>query len=377
MSVTITQHPSAISFAGNPVLLKAYSNLSGKTFLKVCAEVSVGIYQREAVVRDGIVYHLSIPSEGGSGKPVTFDFSDVLQSALSQMAVERNAVLSGNDPSFTGGYVQYSVKVWDEFLNEYSEVTSTKDSGYVTSGRKVAIPGAYTDKQRLLLTEDTAAYLGSAHILSNKPDGEAVPLGGKVTVPVFSSSSRSVSVYANAVGSGNLLGTHPVYASEVSWRSFTPKAVGFQSLLWEGLELPPFFIHVVPEQPFSRYFEFVNRLGAVESIYTFGRAQRKNQLQQERQVKRHNVSFRPAARFIKRTLQEESLLELTTGPLSREWAKWFAEEFFTAEQVWMYSKEADDMVPVLIEADEAISVFNESEAEVPDLPFKVTFCINV
>lgn len=375
MSAVITQHPSAISFAGNPVLLKAYSTLSGKTFLKVCAEVSVSVFQRGSVVLDGLVYSRSIPTGGGSGKPVTFNLSDILQSALSQVVIERNAVLSDGVPSFTGGYVRYSVKVWDEFLNEYSEVSSTKDSGYVTSGARAAVPGAYTGRQRLSLPEDTAAYLGEARILSNKPDAGVVPLGGKVTVPVFSASSRSVGVYADAVSSGRLLDTHPMYASEVSWHSFVPKSVGLQSLLWEGLGLPPFFVHVVPVQPFARYFEFVNRLGAVEGVYTFGRVQHKSRLQQERQVKRHDVTFRPSARYIKRTLQEEPYLEMSTGPLSREWAKWFAEEFFTAEQVWMYSSDADDMVPVIIEVDEAVSVFNESEAQVLDLPFNVTCCI--
>ncbi len=374
MSVTIQQHPSAISFAGNPVLLKATSNLKDKTFLKVCAEVSVSIYQRSEHKGD-VIQTLSVPTEGGD-KEVVFNFSDILQSALSQISIERNSVLSGGIPSFTGGYVQYSVKVWDEYLDEYSEIISTNDKAYASSGQKIAIPGMYTDMQRLLLPEDTADYLGAAYILSNKPDGEVIPLGGSVTVPVFSAVYQSVGVYVNSVSTGNRIGTHTAYASEASWSSFAPSSLGYQSLVWDGLNLPPFFLCVIPAHPFARRFEFVNRLGAVESVYTFGRAQKKVSLSQERQVRRHDMSFRPAARYVKRTLQEEETWELSTGPASREWAEWFVKEFMVSESVWMYSEKAADMVPVIIECDEAVALFNESEAEVLDLPFKVVASIN-
>lgn len=374
MSVTITQHPSAVSFAGNPVLLKASSDLSEKTFLKICARVEAKLFLRS--VQEGESVHLlSIPTEGGS-PGVTFDLSDILSSGLSQNPMERNAVLAGGTATYTSGYVEYSVKVWDEYLDEHSEIVSTEITASVSSSSKIAIPGKYTDMQRLTLPEDTASWLGSARILSNKPDFEAVPVGGKVTVPVFSLSDDIVS---NTLDGLTNLGRHSFYGNSVSWKTFVlPSTVGegTHSIEWQELSVPPFFIYVVSQPPFARYFEFVNRFGAVESIYTYGRTKRKTSLSQERQVKRHNVSFKPATRYIKVTLQEEQTLELSTGPVSREWAEWFSKEFFTAEQAWMYSEAAGDMVPVIIESDEDISVYDESAAEVLDLPFKVTMCIN-
>ena len=377
--VTITQHPSETSFAGNPIILKANSNLSEKTFLKICAEVTINVYQR-AKMLSTFTRLLSIPTNGGGAEKetVVFDLSDLMQSALSQISMERCDILSGGTPSFTGGYVRYTVKLWDEYLDSYSEVVSTESNGYQSTGVRNAIPGAYTDIQRLKNPEDTDSYLGSAKILSNKPEHEAVPAGGKVVVPVYSNSYKSAGVYLNSVQSSNRLTTHSLYTSEVSWADITiPESIrGLSALIWDGMNVPPFFVYAVPKQPFATYFEFVNRLGAVESIYTYGRRQHKHNVKQERQIKKYNTSFRPTARYVKRTLQEEEGIVMSTGPVTREWAQWFAREFFTAEKAWMYSEDAADMIPVIIECEEDISTINESEAEVLDLQFTVVKCIN-
>ena len=113
--VTITQHPSETSFAGNPIILKARSGLSEKTFLKICAEVKISIYQRASLL-SSFARTLSIPTNGG-GETVVFDLSDLMQSALSQISMERNSTLSEGTPSFTSGYVRYTVEVWDEYLD--------------------------------------------------------------------------------------------------------------------------------------------------------------------------------------------------------------------------------------------------------------------
>lgn len=374
--ITIKQKPSVISFAGNPVLVKVSSGLSGKTFLKICAKVNIKIYQRGTLLSN-YDRSLSIPTNG-DGEEVVFDVSDMLLSALSRINTERNGILSGNSPSYTSGYANYTVKLWDEYLNEYSEITSTESTASESTGVCKAIPGAYTDMQRLTRTEDTESFLGKQGRLSNKPDFEVVPIGGKVVIPVFSTQGVSPDVYLDAESKDNLLGAQTLYANEVSWKAFGLNAsVGVHSLIWgDGASVAPYFFYAVSQKPFTHYFEFVNRLGAVESVYTFGRATHKRKLTQERQVKKHGISFRPTARYVKRTLQEEETLSLTTGPVSREWAKWFVSEFFTAEKVWMYSEEANDVIPVIIECDEDLDVFNESEAEVLDLPFTVVKCIN-
>lgn len=374
--ITIKQKPSAISFAGNPVLVKVSSGLSGKTFLKICAKVNIKVYQRGTLLSQ-YDRNLSIPTNGG-GEVMVFDLSDLLLAALSQIGMERNKTLSGGTPSYTSGYVSYSVKLWDEYLDEYSEVTSTENTASDSTGVRKAIPGAYTDMQRLTRKEDTEDYLGNQERLSNKPDFEVIPIGGKVVIPVFSTEEVSPDVYLDAEVDDNLLDAQTLYANEVSWKTFEPAAsVGVHSLIWgDGASVAPYFFYAVKPQPFTHYFEFVNRLGAVESIYTFGRAAHKRKVKQERQVMKHGTSFRPTARYVKRTLQEEETMALTTGPLSREWAKWFLSEFFIAEKAWMYSEEAGGMVPVIIECEEDMDVFNESEAEILDLPFTVVKCIN-
>ena len=374
--VQITQHPSSVSFAGNPVSLMAKSLLSSKTFLKVCAEVTIEVLQKHSTISKH-TRQLSVPTNGG-GQTVVFNLSDMLRSALSRVSVERNPTLAGGVAVSTGGYVKYSVKLWDEYLDDYSEIISSKNEA-VTSGERVAIPGSFTELLRLSAPEDTATYLGDVCKLSSKPDFEIVPLGGKITVPIYSSANRSLGSFLDSTSAGSPFDTHSLYANETSWHTYTipdKAGEGVHSLVWDRSDVPPVFFYAVPQHPFVSYFEFVNRFGAVESIYTYGRRSLKSTVKQERQAVRRDMSFRPTSGYIKRTLQEEQTLTLSTGPVSREWAKWFTSEFFCADKAWMYSQEAGTMVPVIIEGVDETVVYNESEAQVLDLPFSVTLCIN-
>lgn len=376
--ITITQKPSETSFAGNPVLLKVSSGLKDKTFLKACAKVVLNIYQRGELLSSN-VRTLSIPTNGGR-EEVTFDLSDLLLSALSQVSVERTKALSvGNSPSISSGYVRYTVQMWDEYLDEYSEVVSTEDTASQSTGVCFAIPGAYTDMQRLLRPEDTESYLGTLKLLSSKPDFEVIPLGGGIVQSFYSKSDAKLDFYLDRTSGTSPVTSASLYENEVAWHKVdVPESVvqGLHSLTVAPQGVAPTFFYVMNPIPFTHYFEFVNRLGAVESIYTFGRATRKRKLTQERQVVKYRTSFRPTSRYVKRTLQEEEAIALSTGPVSREWAQWFISEFFTAEKVWMYSEEANDMIPVVVECEEDMDVFSESAAEVLDLPFTVVKCIN-
>lgn len=377
MAVTIIQHPSAISFAGNPVIILASSNLQGKTFLKIQAEITIGLY-RQSVNLYNKTTKVSVPTTG-NGQVCTFDLSDALQAALAMVRVERNKVMSDGTADSSGGYVSYSVKLWDEYLDEYSEVVSTELNGAVLSSEKVAIDGKYSEVQRLTMVEDIEVFLISERILSNKPDYEVVPKGGKVIVPAFSLNGAEMVVFLDNENSSSILTETALHASETSWMEMSiPSATdtGTHSLIWNGAELPTFWMYVVEDKGTATYFEFVNRLGAVESIHTFGRKQGKTLSSVERQHRNVDRSFRPSAKLVKRVLKEEESFAMSTGPITRDWAKWFVSEFFMAEKVWMYSAEVNDVIPVIIECDEDITMFDESNAEVIDLQFTVTKCIN-
>lgn len=376
--ITIIQKPSETSFAGNPVLLKVSSGLKDKTFLKACAKVTLNVYQRGELLSSS-VRPLSIPTKGDR-EEVTFNLSDLLLPVLSQVVVERSKILSvGNSPEISSGYVRYSVQIWDEYLDEYSEVVSTENTASQSTGVCFAIPGAYTDMQRLLRPEDTESYLGALKLLSSKPDFEVVPVGGSIVLSFYSKSDTKLDFYLDRTSGTSPFKSANLYENEVAWHKMdVPESVaqGIHSLTVVPQGVAPKLFYAINPTPFTHYFEFVNRLGVVESIYTFGRATHKRKLVQERQVVKHRTSFRPTARYVKRTLQEEETIALTTGSVTREWARWFMSEFFTAEKVWMYSEEADDMVPVIIECEEDMDVFSESTAEVLDLPFTVVKCIN-
>lgn len=373
MSVQIYQSPSSVSFAGNPILIKAITSLSNKTFLKVCLRLTATLNHPGSLQKTS-EFNLSIPTDGQDA--VWFNVSSCIQSLFTQ--VERTNFVSGvaNNVASSGN-VRFQFKMWDEYLDASNEVISTETSGSVSSKTFLAIPGAFTDAQRLYLPEDSGSMLGGVKLITNKPDSECIPLNERLIISMFSDQSKNAAVVLNGTSSTEM-GVFSLRENEIAWKNVHTDSlpVGEYTISVKDTGVRPIIIRVIPEQPFTTYFEFVNRLGGLESIHCFGRRQMKSTIETERNIRYQGMSFIPNGRYTKKVISDEQIITLSTGVISKEWAKWFVQEFFQSEQVWMKDKEIGVMVPVIVELDDDIDLYSETEAQMIDLEFDVVKSIN-
>lgn len=365
--VTVTSYPSKLSLAGNPVLVKAYTSFSDKTFLKVCLRLTADLYVNDVRIKE-TVSDFSIPTSGTTD-PVVFDISSSIQSLFSQVDP------SSFDASKTsGGYVQASFKIWDEYLDEDNYIVSSETTS-PASGSLRLIPGSYTDFQRLTLPEDTEQTFSTSRIMSNKPDKEVIPTDMNLIVPVFSPLAKSASMMIGELS----VGTISLREKETAWgkASFVSVSTGLSVLNVQGDSLiSSLQIYLVEPQKHAVYFEFYNMLGALESIVCYGRKSVSSSVSFERNKQYSGFSFRPNARYTKHVSSQEQTFSMSTGPISRDWAQWFAKEFFCAEEVWMKHPEFGYMIPVIIEPEEDLQLYSNSDAQTISLDFTVVLSWN-
>jgi len=373
MAATIIEKPAYISFAGNPVLAKVTTNLSGKTFLKICLRLEARLdRQSESVYSES--FDFSMPT-GGGAEAAVFDLSSALVSMLSQV---EHAPCYGKEGTHSSGRVLYTCKAWDEYLSPGNTVVSTEGAA-ASTGTLVAIPGRYTDVERMKLPEDTYKELGEMSLLSSKPDsGETVPRNFPVVMPVFGRNGTKITVSAykdSAVAA--VLGSFQTAAQETAWGGIplSPLTAGRYALSFPGTTIRPVEVQVIEEQPDATYFEFMNRFGGMESIVCYGRRSEISSTGNERDIRYSGNTFRPSARYFKRAGSEEQRIRMSTGPLTRAWAKWFVQEFFRAEQCWMLEG-GGGMIPVIVETEDEQAIYDGGEAQVIDLEFEAVKCLN-
>lgn len=373
MSVQIYQSPSSVSFAGNPILVKVITDLSSKTFLKVCMRLAATCHHPGSLQKTS-EFSLSVPTDGQDA--VWFNVSSCIQSMFTQ--IERTDFVSGIAKDVaSSGYVRFQFKVWDEYLDASNEVISTEMYGSASSGLFLAIPGAFTDVQRIYLPEDTGNMLGAAKLITNKPDGECIPQGNRLIVSMFSRQNKNVDVAFTGVLSTSD-GIFSLMENEIAWTNVNTGSlpIGEYTISFKDTGVRPIIMRVIPQQPFATYFEFVNRLGGLESVYCFGRRQVKSSIETERNILYQGMSFAPNGRYTKKVTSDEQIISLSTGVISKVWAKWFVQDFFQAEQVWMMDENLGKMVPVIIELDDDIDLYSETEAQMIDFEFDVVKSIN-
>lgn len=369
MAVQIYQNPGSISFAGNPILVKVITDLADKTFLKVCIKLTAVLYV-SGNLKQTSVFNLSIPTTG-NGEEVWFDFSSPIQSMFTQ--VERT-YFNGTDIS--SGKVRFSFKAWDEYLDENNEVISTETTASANSSTYTAIPGAYTDAQRMILPEDISVTLGSAKILTCKPANEMVPQNSNLILPIFSAEQKTVSIIASNGEETKSLGDIILAEEATTWGKTNMDTLPPGEYSISIPDADPVTITVIPKQPFQTYFEFINRLGGLESITCFGRRAGKSSIEAEKNNRYQGMNFRPIGQFFKRIVSDEQSISLSTGPINRLWAMWFIQEFFQAQQVWMMDESVSKMTPVIVEIDDDLDLYDESQAQLIDLKFNVVKSIN-
>lgn len=389
--------PKHIAFAGNPVILKLCTTLRQSAeirFLRICVGISIEFQVPPFTTGDFVrkqEFTMSAPTEG-YGQVVAFNLSAYLSAMLDQRTFQ--AWRKGTPQTI--GFLLYSIRAWEEYLTDANERVAEPSVNIRPADFDsfTAIPGRYTAMQRRYYAPEAVNdRFGPLGRLSSKPlgndtynPGETVPEGGKIVFGVWSETARQIPILINNIDTGLLFdcregnGIAPVSdgfpLQTLSNGQPTPLPPGKYALTLQA-DTPAhnvrFFFTVLPatrRQPL--YFEFVNHLGVLESIYCYGRRALSQSVEAEIYSRYQQKEFRPDVEAVRSVSNSEATFSTSTGPVTREWAAWFCEEFFKSERVFMYSNEWKEMIPVAISVKEDIDIYNESEAAIIDLDFTVT-----
>lgn len=366
MAVIFVSKPAVFVLAGNPVLLTVCSQLVDKKFLKAHASLSMQLYQDGKRVSSSVT-EFSIPTLGNNER-VVFNLSSPLLAMLQQRQVEP---LRGKDKRQAGGCVVFEYECWDSYVTE-DHVTI--ESVRVKGNKTLAVAGSYSDVQRALGVEDTSLALTDGTVMTNRPDGLLHPCGCPFVLPVL-----RVSTDASAEPAERFVSVIDSGGREVAKASIAGKANEVEHILLSDkwVDLPAgnysvggIAVTLVPPDAKAVYFEFVNRLGALESFVCYTWSKEKYKFGFDRNLRHHPYTFQPSLRWVKHNTSREYVISMSTGPLNRTQAHWVVQDFFTSEQCWMFDADIERMIPVVIES-ESGSIYDFTKPQVIDLDFDV------
>ena len=288
MAIQVLQQPASVSLAGNPIIVKAKTTLTGKTFLRIRMSCDV------KATRSGeeISYSEKYVYEVGSDGLATFNVSDTVRTALERCIVQE---VSGTTLTQTMYAASYTLTYKEVYLYDNVEI----EEGEVTSEEYKAILGRYTEFERLTAPNaDTSVQLGSGRILSRKPAGEPLVKGIDLYVPAVSTGSDTISFSVTNAGQksdySQYTGGALVPASlRIDTSSLAAGKTVVSTSDEGGVER-----YVVESSPGMRHFLFQNTFGLIESVTAVMRESLSYDIESNTYSVPQDIDFRGTTRVV-------------------------------------------------------------------------------
>lgn len=293
MAQTISIDSGSI-LIGSPIEVSVQAEEVGKkaTFHRVKLIVSA------AISTDGEYEDFELSCPVTDGETVTFDISDVLRT------VAGNYSYSPVSEETVYPYLAYQLKAYDEYMVD--GILTEKAGERFLAGTMNALMGAFTDAERFLSTGDKELSGFSRKPLS----GEICSQNGSIVYPAELESPLKITT---ALESG----------PTVKIESLKEK---------EGLvEVGGRKIYVDKNAGNRFEFQFVNGLGVVESISAESLEAVETSGSTEIGVVTAPSSFASVNRLSVLKSGRQLKYKLSTGYVSKEWAEWWHNEFFSTD----------------------------------------------
>ncbi len=361
MAIQVLQQPSHISFSGDPIIVKAKTTLTGKTFLRIKLKVNAQAYRsgESNSYSEGYIYEVS--SDGVA----VFNIGETISTALKRcMTCE----VSGTTVTQKSYAVSYTLTYTEAFLEDMVEI----EEGEVTSQTYNAIPGKLTEFERMTAgNSDTSSLIGSGRILSRKPSGDRIIKGIDWYIPAVKTSGDTISytvVQGDTRNSGSqYTGGSLVPASiKIDTSSLLTGEVIVSTSEDTGKK------HYVV-QPFvgMRHFLFLNKFGLVESVTAVARESLSYSIDSELYSVPVDVNFRQNTQVMNYAQEPFASLAMSSGFVTREWAEWWINEFLVTRKAWMM---VDGIfLPVAIVPEETNEIYDRSKPSLIAVNFTVRF----
>lgn len=319
---------SGSPLCGSPIIVAVTAESPGSkaTFHRLMLVVKAAL-QTNPDYED---YVLSWPAS--DGEVIEFDISSALRSKLKEH--EYNAVTE----STTMPYVKYTLQAYDEWMIDgiiYDEQNVRNYGGYL-----FALGGAFTEVERYL--SNTSKNVTK---FSRKPEsGEVCNLGD---IYLSSASPSEPITFATQLESGPTV--------EV----FNLQEKGLQTIHNRNI--------FVEENPDRWLFQFINGLGVIETASCLTLEAMQYEFKNERNILNSFRQFRPKiARSMSRYTSGQAY-EMSTGPVNREWADWWCNEFLCCPASWV--RIDGKWFPCTIEPDEEVEIYDRTEESLISIIF--------
>lgn len=361
MAINLLQQPAAVAFAGDPIITKAKTTLTGKAFLriKLLCQVKAVRTSEEYVYEESLSYSVS---EDGIA---TFNVGSTIQTALDKYAQQQ---VNGTIVTQT----LYAAKYQLTFKEVYLSGTQEVEGSTVVSEWFNAVMGSLSEYERMTMpNQDTTQVIGSGRMLTRKPEGEIIAQGIDLYVPAVSTLSDSISYYA-------VQGDNKKTLSKYTGGVFVPASllISTGSLALGSLRIDTDIETgkektVVSAHPSMRHFLFKNSFGLIESISAIMREAMKYSIESNQYIIPSNINFSGYTRVLTYTQTPKVELDMSSGYVNREWAEWWINEFVTTREAWML--EQGRYIPVAIIPEDSNKLFDKSKPGMISVQFKVRY----
>lgn len=365
MAIQVLQQPPQIAFAGDPIIIKAKTTLTGKTFLRIKITVNATAYAASEEFPFSENYSFEVGSDGIA----LFNIGETIKTAISRkMAFDVNGTQSLSQTTYAA---RYTITYKESYLDGMVEI----EEGETTSEQYNAIPGRLTEFERLTTTHaDTTEVLGEGRILSRKPEGDIVPLGWMLCIPAVSTRSDTITYSV-------LQGEESKEYSDYTRGTLVPDSLVIStSVLKEGeFKVNTGFEngkkrYAVKANPLMRHFIFLNGFGLMESVAAYTREALEFDIQSSLYTLPSEMSYRATTRTANYAQDPSGELSMSSGFVSREWAEWWLTEFVVTRKAWMYDN--GRYIPVTIIPEETNELYDRSKPELLSVNFSVRYAFS-
>lgn len=323
---------------GSPIVFNVMpSTISERaTFHRVKMEISA------ALSTDHSLDKYLQSANAKNGVEITFDVSSILRSVASKYVYEYQT----EDRTYP--YLIYTIKAYDEYMID--GILYEREGEYDYGSRLYALMGEFTDIERYLSNNTK-----SVQRFSRKPNiGEVC-------------ATNELLLYPTALSEPAVMGSVITTGQVVIARSLS------------GLLGPNTFdghtIYVIPPSDSRMQFQFVNKLGIVESIS----ADMRKSLSYETTTETDTVSapsgFNPNRRILSRKGANQQSYEMTSGVVNQDWADWWINEFLDCKRgAWV--RLDDFWIPCEVIPAETTKIINEENNELCSVDFTARLALS-
>lgn len=247
------------------------------------------------------------------------------------------------EPAHTdNGYEACQSKITAEvtYVRDGDEFTGTK---MLVVEKLYVIRGEVPTRQRQMLGNPSNAVQYYSNRLSAKPTDEVRNIGDTHIVSSFNYETKTVESTRTMLTESNVA-------------SVEDTAITLE------------------DNPRRREFFFRNRFGVIESVSAFAYEKKEVAMESERYPIVTAPSFAPKLNVMTKARISAEAYECSSGYVTEEWAKWWTEDFLTAEYHWMRTEiDGEEVVmPCHVEpSDDDVTLFDNTDNRLYEVVFKV------